>query len=283
MINIGEVAMSTAQYKRINGQKIFVQMIGEGEAIVFLHGGPGSEHRFFLPYILPLSKKFRLVLYDQRGCGRSERDPNNQYTMREEVETLEELRKELNLKKMNLFGESWGSILALLYATTYPEKVKKLFLTATIGINAAGLKSFERELLKKISIKDKVKLVHVERKMNKGTASVEDVLQILDPYYVFAKSSIENKAQTMMNQTVNHFIGEDISNNYDLTTELDKLKEIPILIAQGSHDILPPRKIKKLLTNFLSHAELHEVHNCGHWTFMEKPNEINRLVEDFFN
>jgi proline iminopeptidase len=274
--------MPTAQYFTWKKQKLFVNTIGEGNPIVFLHGGPGSDHRFFLPHILPLSRKYQLVLYDQRGCGKSQAAHNDHYTMDEEVHTLEELRKHLNLERMNLFGESWGSILALLYATTYPERVNKLFLTATIGIDANGIKAFEKELLKKISIKDKWKLLVMERKMKKGNAAVEDILHILDPYYVFKESAMAKIEKTYLNQTVNHDIGEDISKNYDITAELGKLEKIPIFIAQGSHDILPPHKIKKLLTNFLPQAELHEIEDCGHWTFVEKPDEINRLVETFF-
>ncbi len=117
-------------FVNIKGQKLHVNIIGDGEAIVFLHGGPGSEHRFFLPHVLPLAQKFKLVLYDQRGCGKSEHAKSNTYSMMDEVKTLELLRKELKLEKMNLFGESWGSMLALLYATTYPERVNKILLTA---------------------------------------------------------------------------------------------------------------------------------------------------------
>lgn len=112
----------------IDIQGLHINTIGEGDPIVFLHGGPGSEHRFFLPHILPLSNKFQLVLYDQRGCGKSEPSINNQYSMMDEVNNLELIRKELKLEKINLFGESWGSMLALIYATTYPERVNKILL-----------------------------------------------------------------------------------------------------------------------------------------------------------
>ncbi|WP_246188444.1 alpha/beta fold hydrolase [Metabacillus lacus] len=169
----------------IDGQQLHVNIIGEGETIVFLHGGPGSEHRFFLPHVLPLSQKFKLVLYDQRGCGKSELSKDNQYSMEDEVKTLEILRRELKLEKINLFGESWGSMLALLYATKYPERVNKILLTAAIGITAKGYKVFEKELLKKVSLKDKIKLFKAEKKMKKGSGTIEDILNVLDPYYVF--------------------------------------------------------------------------------------------------
>ncbi len=48
----------------VNDNNLYVKMLGEGEPIIFLHGGPGSEHRFFLPYMAPLAEKFQLVFYD---------------------------------------------------------------------------------------------------------------------------------------------------------------------------------------------------------------------------
>nr|WP_285851920.1 alpha/beta hydrolase [Sporosarcina luteola] len=260
-----------------------INIIGDGEAIVFLHGGPGSEHRFFLPHVLPLTQKFTLVFYDQRGCGKSEHAKSNTYSMADEVKTLELLRKELKLEKMNLFGESWGSMLALLYATTYPERVNKILLTAAIGISGKGYKTFEKTLLKKISIKDKIKLFKADKKIKKGSGTYEDILNILDPYYVFSPDSLKRKEKSSMNSCVNQIIGKDIEKNYDLENEIHKLSEIPILVAQGSHDIITPAKIKELLIKYIPHAKLIEIKNCGHWTVVEKPNKMNALAEIFFS
>ncbi len=152
----------TFNLTNINFQGLNINTIGEGEAIVFLHGGPGSEHRFFLPHMLPLSRKFKLVFYDQRGCGKSAPSIDGQYSMMDEVCTLELLRKELKLEKINIFGESWGSMLALLYATTYPERVNKILLTAAIGVSAEGFKTFGKELEKKLSESEKSKLSKLE-------------------------------------------------------------------------------------------------------------------------
>ena len=275
--------MAVAQYVNIHTRNIHINIIGKGESIIFLHGGPGSEHRFFLPYVIPLAKKYKIVLYDQHGCGKSDPIENDNYSLQDEVNTLESLRIKLQLEKMNLFGESWGSMLALLYATTYPERVNKLFLTAVIGINQKGFKAFEKELLRKISIKDKINLVNTDRKVKKGTASIEDILDIVDPYYVYSKESLHGKIKTRMNHTVNHIMIEDIEKNYDLSSKVDRLAHIPITVAQGSHDILPPSLINELFINYIPHAELHEIKNCGHWTIVEKPDEINLMAKQFFS
>lgn len=263
-------------------QGLHIYIIGDGEVIVFLHGGPGSEHRFFLPHVLPLSQRFKLVFYDQRGCGKSEPLTNNQYSMKDEVDALELLRKELDVEKINLFGESWGSMLALLYATSYPERVNKIFLTAAIGVTAEGFSTFAEELEKRLSEEDKIKLSNLEEKFKRGDSTIEEIFGVLDRYYVYSEESLKRRKKTTINTSVNDAIGKDIIENYDLTKKLDEINNIPILIAQGSHDILTPNLIKKLLLEHIPHAELIEIEECGHWTVVEKPNEINKIANDFF-
>jgi len=265
----------------LGARKVFVKIIGDGAPIVFLHGGPGSEHSFFLPHVIPLSQNFKLVLYDQTGCGKSEPDANGLYSMNQEVMTLEMLRTELNLDKINLFGESWGSMLALLYATRYPEQVNKIFLTAAIGITSEGFRRFKEKLLSRLSLVDKFRLFKVDRARRRGRASFEDVLNILDPYYVFSKDALTAKASYRMNAVANQLISEDIENNYDLSGSTDKLSRIPIVVVQGRDDILSPKEIGKLLLNYIPHAKLYAIENSGHWVVVEKPNEINAIAQEF--
>ncbi|PEP51340.1 alpha/beta fold hydrolase [Bacillus pseudomycoides] len=267
---------------KINDYQLYVNLIGEGEPIVFLHGGPGSEHRFFLPHMVPLSKKFKLVFYDQRGCGKSDLAENNQYSMKNEVENLEALRIQLGFEKMNLFGESWGSILALLYATTYPERVNKILLTAAIGVTSTGLERFSKELEKRLTEDDKTKLSKWEENVKTGETSIEDLLQILDPYYVFSQETLNRKEKNTFSGEVNKAIGTDIENNYNVTENLYKISNIPILVAQGSHDILTPSIIKELFSEHIPHLQLVEIEGCGHWTVVEQPEKMCNVALSFF-
>jgi proline iminopeptidase len=100
----------------------------KGKPVVFLHGGPGGgsepdHRRFFHP------DKYRIVLFDQRGCGKS-----TPYASLEEnttwdlVADIEKLRAHLGIEEWQVFGGSWGSTLALAYAETHPERVTELVL-----------------------------------------------------------------------------------------------------------------------------------------------------------
>ncbi|BBP44328.1 prolyl aminopeptidase [Thiosulfativibrio zosterae] len=100
----------------------------QGIPVLFVHGGPGGGYgpihrRYFDPSV------YRIVLFDQRGCGRSRPHAcltNN--TTPHLIEDIEKIRRHLNIEKWVLFGGSWGSTLSLLYAQTYPERVLGLIL-----------------------------------------------------------------------------------------------------------------------------------------------------------
>src|SRR3954469_2357425 len=100
----------------------------DGKPVVFLHGGPGGgtdakQRRFFDP------ARYRIVLFDQRGCGKS--TPHASLvdnTTWHLVGDLEALRAHLGIERWQVFGGSWGSTLALAYAETHPERINELIL-----------------------------------------------------------------------------------------------------------------------------------------------------------
>jgi proline iminopeptidase len=112
------------------GHEVYYEECGNphGKPCVILHGGPGGAinptmRRFFDP------AKWRMALFDQRGCGRSRPnaslDENTTWTL---IRDIERLREKLGVEKWCVFGGSWGSTLALAYAITHPERVESLVL-----------------------------------------------------------------------------------------------------------------------------------------------------------
>lgn len=140
-----------------------------------------------------------------------------------------------------------------------------------------------KSLKKRLSKNDQSKLSKLESSFKRGESSIEEILAILDRYYVYTEESLKNKTETSINPAVNHEISEDILNNYDITSRVDTLKDIPVIVAQGSDDILTPHLIKKNLLDYIPHAKLIEKEKCGHWTVVEKPDEINKIAYDFFD
>lgn len=117
----------------------------EGLPVVFLHGGPGAgcspwHRQFFDP------RAYRIVLLDQRGCGRS--TPHAELhanTTQDLVEDLEHIRKHLDIDSWVVFGGSWGSTLALVYAQAHPARVLGLILRGIFLCRAQDIRWFYQE------------------------------------------------------------------------------------------------------------------------------------------
>ena len=127
-----------------DGHQIYFEQCGipDGKPAVFLHGGPGGGgstqvRRFFNPEI------YRIVIFDQRGCGRSTPhgllDNNTTWDL---VEDIEELKKMLKIDKWLVFGGSWGSTLSLAYSQTYPDSVSEMVLRGIFMLREKELSWF---------------------------------------------------------------------------------------------------------------------------------------------
>jgi proline iminopeptidase len=262
----------------INGKSIYVCVKGKGEPIIFLHGGPGGSHEYFLPQMEPLAEGFQIILYDQTGCGKSGGDT---YSIEEEISTLEGIRKSLKLEKVTLFGESWGSILALSYAARYPSHIHKIILTAAIGLSSKDYVTFKKLFLQKLGPYQKMLLGYYSLSSVFGVDASRKLNNLIDPYYVYSVDTLKKKKEIRYNKEALENIGRDIEQNYNLFPSLSKIDALPILIAQGSHDILPPAYIRENVLPYLRNAELVEVKESGHWTILEQPGQILRLIRLF--
>ena len=108
-----------------------------GETVIVLHGGPAAAHGYLRPEWDALGKSARVVYYDQRGCGKSEKAAC--YSWREHVGDLKRVIQQVGKgKKVVLAGSSWGATLALLYAYTHPADVKGLVLSGTYNWTGKG-------------------------------------------------------------------------------------------------------------------------------------------------
>lgn len=132
--------------------KVYFEQVGnpKGQPILFLHGGPGGgvapKHRcFFDP------QHYRIILFDQRGCGQSSPHAElRENTTWDLVSDIEKLRQHLNIKNWIVFGGSWGSTLALIYAETHPESVRGLILRGIFMCRQKEIDWFYQEGASKI-------------------------------------------------------------------------------------------------------------------------------------
>ena len=113
----------------LDDARIFYEVVGSGDPIVVVHGGPGLDHAYLQPGLNELGNRNTLVYYDQRGTGRSAAAlTDSVITLDAFVEDIEALRQTLGYERISVLGHSFGTLLALEYARRYPDRTRALIL-----------------------------------------------------------------------------------------------------------------------------------------------------------
>src|SRR6187399_413413 len=142
---------------KIRGTEIYFDVEGAGlvadgntlreKPVAFaIHGGPGSDHTGLRTGFSPLSDRIQIVYFDHRGSGRSARGDKSKYTLEENVEDMEALRRYLGLGPIVSMGTSYGGMVAMAHAIKYPEAVSRLVLIVTAA--HSGFVARSREIAK---------------------------------------------------------------------------------------------------------------------------------------
>lgn len=272
-----------------------------GIPVVFLHGGPGGScspymRRFCNP------ETFLMVLYDQRGCGKSTPAAElRENTTPHLVADIEKLRKHMNLDKIILFGGSWGTTLALAYAQTYPENVRAMVLRGVFTAAADEIDFFYHNgarlffpevhdrLLSKLPDPQKRPLPAYLFKLIRESEGEEKKKYI----NAWAAYEIKMASLHMPDRDVNDMIAHydmtafGLFENYYMSNECFlKGKEIlkntagiahiPTYIVNGRYDaICAPRNAYRL-HKLLKNSTLVIAEGAGHW-MGEKPIERTLL------
>lgn len=279
--------VSETGYLEVNGTRLFYETMGEGDPIVILHGGPGMEHGYFLPHMKPLANTHKLIFFDQRACGRSSADVDSaSMTMAQFVEDIDAVRTHFGIEKMNLLGHSWGGLLAMWYAKTYPDRLKSLILVNSIGASREFTAQAFETMNSRISDTDKI---HREKIMRSEAFQRGDSAAMLELYrFSFAQSFYRRElldslrlritSDALERQQLLTGLYPDLT-DYDLH---DALRAVwcPVLILHGAYDATPAEALSKVAMH-LPDARMVAVPQCGHWAFIEQPEMFFREVNAF--
>ena len=299
-------------YLECDEHQIYYEECGNpnGKPAVFLHGGPGGGgskkvRGFFNPEL------YRIVIFDQRGCGRSK--PHgclNNNTTWDLVEDIEKLKNKLNIKKWLVFGGSWGSTLSLAYAQTYPDSVSELILRGIFMLRKKELDWFYQDgasrvfpeawegFLKPISKKNHDNLMDAYYrifKSNDDKAKMEAAIawsrwegsvSTLSHKPEMITSYSESKFALAFALIENHyFINKGFLENENQlieTKSIDKIRHIPAKIIQGRYDIVCPMETAWELSKNWPESELIVASNSGHSAFeKEITHELIKATQEF--
>ena len=270
---------------------IYVEESGnpDGQPILFLHGGPGGgcgakQRRFFDP------KYYRIILFDQRGCGKSTPlGETKENTTEDLISDIETIRKHLNIEKWILFGGSWGSSLALAYGVRYPEYLTGLILRGVFLSREKELDWFLKDVDQFFPEYHELLLNHKDN-INKDNLVEEYTRLVFDNNFNIAKKAsvawnkFEGSVLKLLptsdlsdNKEINyefelarakvqlHYInnlcfidGEKILNKVEV------LENIPVEIVQGRYDMVCPPKTAYDLKQRLPHSQLVIIADAGH-------------------
>lgn len=286
-----------------HGVLIYYTAFGKGEPLLILHGGPGASHDYFLPYLLPLARKNRLIFIDERGSGRSQKTENTSvYTVENMVEDVEAVRKELDLGKISLLGHSCGGVLALAYALKYQENLSHLILCSTFHSTKKM-----NEVLK--NIKDKMapelrqRIDNMEKEGLYGHGLDYEKNRYTSGYMTAAWGEgyfpylYQNHPDPNYDPVANGNMAWDVyremwgsNGEYIIDGNLtsaeygDRLStiKVPALITAGDNDECNP-SLSREMNEKIAGSKLVILPKSGHMTFVDQPELFISAVDDFLH
>ncbi len=288
----------TPKFYAINGYKINVETLGEGDPIIFIAGGPGNSHDYMQGNFGQYYKTNKVIFIDFLGRGLSEDAKDvSEYSVDGDVELLEEIRKILNLDKISIVGHSYGTVPAQAYAIKYPRHLDKMVLIN--GFHSGEMwqancdsynhyaKTHFPELWGKVDSLRSLGYVSSDSVFSKlyGSFPVKYV------YYHNTKLN-QNfpklKFRGMNTDVYYAIIGRDADFFVGGSMiELDfrrRLKDITAktLIIAGRYDGVSTPEYAIQYKRFMPQAKFVMFEQSGHNPYLEEPEKFYNLFEDFF-
>ncbi len=271
----------------VNGTELFVNIMGEGEPLIVLHGGPGLSHDYFLPHLEPLSNHMKLILFDQRGMGRSSVDlDSTSFSMELIIEDIEALRQKLGLNSIHLMGHSWGGIVAMHYAVNYPQNLSSLILCNSMPASPDFDEQLGKNFQQTFERQNMEDLEPLQKKIDAGNRDIAVQERYVQLHFrpSFYDTSDVNKLQ--LNLSDSFFKTEELlpylASHEEPRSLIPELKSVhvPALIIRGEIEVIPVESDRKL-EEILKNGKLISIDKAGHFPFVEKPEEFRELIINF--
>ena len=255
-------------YLKKGVHEIYYEQCGNpnGKPAIFIHGGPGGgcgkfSRRFFNP------KKYRIILFDQRGCGKSKPhtclEDNTTWHL---IEDIESIRDKLNIQKWLVFGGSWGSTLGIAYAQKHPDRVSQMVLRGIFMLRQKELQWFYQYgaseiypeawegFLEEIPEEERYNLIEAYRKIFYGKNKKKKLSAARAWSKWEASSSFINHNPNAVKDSINaefalafalienhYFVNKGfLDNENQLLDNVDIIRDIPAVIIQGRYDTVCP-------------------------------------------
>ena len=241
-------------FVQVTGGKIWYAVTGESDRtpLLLLHGGPGSTSYYLNP-LLPLANDRPVILFDQLGCGRSDRITDTTLmTIENHIDQIRQLLSFLKVKEFYLYGHSWGTMLGTDYYLKYPDGIKGLIL-ASPCLSAQRWISDADTLIS--TLPDSIQTVLEQSRKNivPDSSKLVAAIEVYSNNFYTRKQPISEDATKSTAESgknvyefmwgKSEFSATGSLKDYDRTADLEKIK-VPVLYTTGEFDAARPGTVK---------------------------------------
>jgi proline iminopeptidase len=278
---------------KVNGTELFFDVEGsclvpdgttmrEQMVCLVLHGGPGMDHTYFRPWLSPLADRMQLIYVDHRGNGRSARLPNEEYTIEHMADDLEQLRLYLGLEQPIVMGNSFGGMLAQVYAARYPGRYARLVLISTTPSHEFFVEATAIAEQRATAEQKQVMPTIFEGKV-RTEEEYKHWWEIMLPLYFHRYDPTigdEMLGRTIGNPEIARYMFEHQIPHYDVRPLLGAITA-PTLIVAGRHDWITPPSQAEEIHRLIPGSEYVLFEDSGHMPFIEEQQGFLAVVRRF--
>ena len=278
--------LSAATFKSDDGVTLHYEVLGKGEPVVLLSGGPGFSPDYLRPIAETLQKKHAAVLFHQRGTGKSklEKYDGEVLDFKRLIADVDALRRELKQEKLSIVAHSFGGILSMMYAREHPDRIRALALIDSGGPTLSAVPKFNTNLEARFSAEEKARIKEwsdPERRKADHKRAVLEITKAKTAAYFADRTKASLLIDPMNEETFNDAVFWGVVMQMmalDIRAGLDKVKA-PVLVIHGKQD--PLESAAEVHATFPG-SKLVLIENAGHFPWLEKPAEVYQPLESFF-
>jgi 3-oxoadipate enol-lactonase len=258
----------------VNGINLFYEVQSEGEPVLLIYGlaGRGNGWKF---QIEALSPRFRVITFDNRGVGESDQ-PDDPYSIAQMADDAAGLLDALGIESAYVFGISMGGMIAQEFALRHPSRVRKLILGCThFGVkHCVPSPAWVTAIFKSLPSKPREQAVRDCIPINYSPNTQEHHPQLIEsliPLFVDNQQRLHGYVRQ-----INAVYAFDAFDRLPLLA-------VPTLVLTGTDDVLIPPENSRILAERIPGAGLIEFSQAGHLFFIEKADDVNQALLNFFS
>lgn len=257
-------------YANVNGIKLYYEIYGDGDPVVLIEG-LGSQLQSWATQVPIYSKHFKIVVFDNRGAGKSDK-PEAGYSTQDMAQDTASLMDELGIESAHIIGKSMGGMIGQWLAINHPNKVQKLVM----GCSSASRDEVGNEILR----------MGREIAINMGPKAV----WLMSLYLGYTREYIEINLGTIKEamrtvpddpEALQGYLGQSFAvEGHNTVSKLDQIMS-PTLVMLGETDLIASPKRSGQLAELIPKSQLRIFPKVGHGFWRERQKEVDKLVLDF--